>query len=152
MPSAKSPFSPEAARKCVERYLACQTTRDWHGALNMLSDEYLDRYFGIFQQACTEDIAKRYGFLDSDSARQSCLRDFVKRMLLSSENDAEGCNPAAHAIPENADCHIKCTGHEVVLTLSTPFACTRTHFTTMPSNSGHWQIVAAQSSHNHHAR
>lgn len=130
---------------CVERYLFYQASHQWEKALQLVTDKFLRLKYGIFQEHCTEEAAQRYGFASAVEARRSECREFVLRMLKSSTTDADGRNPSHHSIPDNSDCHILVRDHEVIVTLSTPLACSRTRYVTDVVKSGQRKIVDASS-------
>ncbi len=132
---------------CVERYLMFQSTRDWAQALALLDCAYLEQKYGAIQAVCTEEVARRYGYEDEVSAQSANLREFVQRMLESSERDAEGGNPSCSALPQNADCYLNHEGDDVIVTLSTSFSCTRTRYKTACTATGQRLIVATEVEH-----
>lgn len=130
---------------CVERYLFHQASHDWDAALMHLSDEFLASKYEVFKQHCTPEAARRYGYSSVEEARNSPCRDFVLRMLQSSTCDADGRNPSHNSVPFDSDCHIHCRGEEVVVTLSTPLACTRTRYLTQyHEDEGRRLIIASR--------
>ena len=138
----------ESPRACVERFLTLQAGRDWEAALELVSDSYLERNYGAIQAVCPEETALRYGYADAEEARGAGTRQFVARMLASSTRDADGSNPSQAAIPHNADCHVSCHGEDVVVTLSTPVASTRTRYSTRERKDGTRVIVGSRVVHN----
>lgn len=135
---------------CVERFLLSQRERDWQAMVSFLADSYLSVKYAIFHEHCTDEAARRYGFTDADDARSVSTREFVVRMFISSERDAEGSNPGHNVIPENADCHLTQQGDEVIVTLSTCWACSRTRYLTALDKTGKRVIIDSTSAHNMH--
>src|SRR5690606_22350786 len=118
----RGPMSPQL---CVERFLLSQREKNWELMVSYMADSFLSVKYAIFHEHCTDEAARRYGFDDAEAARAVSTREFVIRMLISSERDADGLNPGHNVIPENADCHMAQRGDEVIVTLSTCLACSR---------------------------
>jgi hypothetical protein len=138
---------PEDPGELVRRFLMLQAARNWDAAIALVSDECLRQRYELFQQACHGEAALKYGYRSPDEARCDTTREFVRRMLRSAASDAGGTNPSAAAIPDNADCHVSVAGDDVVVTLATPFAATRTHYRTTRLPDGRRVISAMTSSH-----
>lgn len=131
----------------VRHFLMLQAARNWEAAIDLVSDDCLRQRYQLFQQACHGEAAAKYGYRSPDEARRDDTREFVRRMLKSSTVDAGGQNPSAAAIPENADCHVSVVGDDVVVTLATPYAATRTHYRTSRLADGRRVITGMTSSH-----
>lgn len=139
----------DSARYTIEQFLLLQSQRQWSAALELLSDKYLAKKYGPIHEACTPESAQKYGYQSVTDALDDSLRSFVRRMLESSERDADGANPVQDAIPHNADCHMTFNGDEVIVTLSTPYASSRIRYQTERMHEGRRLITAATVAHNH---
>ncbi len=92
---ATDPTTPESV---VERFLVLQANQEWPEALQLLSDGCLQQRWGLFQQVCHDDAARKYGYESPETARAADTREFVQRMLVSSGVDAPGSNPSSVAM------------------------------------------------------
>lgn len=137
----------EPPDELVRRFLTYHAERKWEDAIALMCDECLEERYGPFQEACHDEAASRYGYRSPEAARGDKTREFVRRMLRSSSGDSGGMNPAAATIPQNADCHIRQEGDEVIVTYATPYAATRTRYRTLVLANGSRRIRCIDSAH-----
>jgi len=140
-------FEQDDPGNLVRRFLMLQAARKWDEAISLVSDDCLRARYGPFQDACHREAAIKYGFGSTRAAKSADTREFVRRMLHSSCCDADGQNASAAAIPDNADCHVAVNGEDVVVTLATPFAASRTHYRTARMPDGRRVIASIAASH-----